>query len=101
MSGSEADARQVIRLARGSFAAYCPQCAAAMDLLAAPWCGCDGPQPSKLCPTCEQCACDHPDYTSAICWSEAPPLLRHFGFSRFFTVYESGAARPRAVRRRA
>ena len=92
---------QVIRLARGSFSAYCPQCATALDLLATPWCGCGAGHPSKICPTCDLCACDHPDYSSPICWSEPPALLRRFGFSRFFTVYESGATARPGVRKRA
>lgn len=81
---------QVIPLARGTWPAVCPQCNGAMDLLAAPWCGCGAGHPSKICPTCDLCACDHPDYGNPICWSEAPALLRRFGFARLFNVYECG-----------
>lgn len=84
---------------RGEFQAHCPQCGHQMDLLQAAWCGCTGSHPSKLCPMCDLCACSHPDYGNPICWEEAPPLLRRFGFARLFSLYAAGApARPRMRR---
>ena len=62
-----------------------------MDLLAAPWCGCGVGHPSKICPTCDLCACSHPDYGNPICWDPADEKLRRFGFTRLFSPYECGA----------
>lgn len=84
---------QVVPIIRGEFPARCPQCTHELDLLSAPWCGCMESHPSKLCPNCDLCACSHPDYGNPICWEEAPPPLRRFGFARLFSIYTVGIAR--------
>jgi hypothetical protein len=65
----------------------CPMCGKDFDLLAAPWCGCDRGHPSKLCPSCGKCVCDHPDYARATLWRDPPPALRTVGFDKLFVYY--------------
>lgn len=84
---------QVFPIVRGQYLARCPNCTNELDLLSAPWCGCLDSHPSKLCPTCDLCACDHPDYGNPICWEAAPPILKRFGFARLFSIYTLGIPR--------
>ncbi len=65
----------------------CPRCGADFDLLAAPWCGCGRGHPSKICPSCEQCLCSHPDYARPSSWFDPPAALRWAGFEKLFIYY--------------
>src|SRR3989442_1612074 len=50
----------------------CVYCQQRFDLFAARWCGHLDPEPSKICPSCEHCLCDHPAYHEPHFWKEAP-----------------------------
>jgi hypothetical protein len=65
----------------------CPRCGTEFDLVVVPWCGCDRGHPSKICPHCERCLCDHPDYGRAALWRDAPAALRTVGFDKLFIYY--------------
>jgi hypothetical protein len=67
--------------------ADCPRCRAPFDLLAACWCDCRRGHPSKICPSCRQCLCSHPDYGRPSSWLEAPAALRLAGFEKLFIYY--------------
>lgn len=64
----------------------CPYCAAQFDLFAAAWCR-DPEVPSKICPRCERCLCQHPAYQEPHFWKEAPPGFQRQGFERLFLYY--------------
>jgi hypothetical protein len=68
-------------------AVVCPLCGKDFELLSAPWCGCDRGHPSKICPRCERCLCQHPDYQRPSLWRDAPAALRARGFERLFVYY--------------
>jgi hypothetical protein len=67
----------------------CWHCGTEFDLLGAPWCGCGRrvDRPSKMCPSCFQCACMHPDYDNELFWGQAPRFLKEHGFDRLFYLY--------------
>ncbi len=65
----------------------CPMCHESFDLFAAPWCGHFGNEPSKLCPHCEACSCDHPAYDEPGFWRDPPAAFRANGFERLFLLY--------------
>jgi hypothetical protein len=77
----------VSQAADASHPVRCPRCAAPFDLLAAPWCGCTRGHPSKICPSCERCLCDHPDYDRPALWRDPPAALRTRGFEKLFIHY--------------
>jgi hypothetical protein len=62
-------------------------CQDEFDLFAAPWCGHCTDNPSKLCPHCERCSCEHPAYDEPNFWRDAPQPFRDHGFSRLFLLY--------------
>ena len=64
----------------------CPYCATSFDLFAARWCVHDG-EPSKLCPGCQRCVCDHPAYREPDFWKPAPRAFQDRGFQRLFLFY--------------
>ena len=57
--------------------------------MTAGWCGCGRGHPSKICPGCERCLCDHPEYDRPALWREAPPALRVAGFEKLFVAHEA------------
>lgn len=65
----------------------CPHCTSRFELFAADWCGCDGAPRSKVCPSCERCACDHPGYENPRLWMPASPAFVREGFERLFIAY--------------
>lgn len=65
----------------------CPYCEHCFDLFAAEWCAHQGVQPSKICPHCERCLCEHPAYSEPHFWKEPPGVFRDRGFSRLFLFY--------------
>jgi hypothetical protein len=66
---------------------HCPRCLVSFDLLAASWCDCRQGHPSKICPSCRQCLCSHPDYQRPSSWLDAPAALRLAGFEKLFIYY--------------
>jgi hypothetical protein len=73
--------------ARDTHQVPCPLCQREFDLFAAVWCAHAGDEPSKLCPNCQRCVCDHPAYAEPNFWKEAPPAFRQRGFQRLFLYY--------------
>ncbi len=65
----------------------CPGCHREFDLFSAPWCGHMHSEPSKLCPHCEACSCEHPAYGEPGFWKEPSPTFRANGFERLFILY--------------
>ncbi|MGD9762751.1 MAG: hypothetical protein AB7V27_03440 [Candidatus Binatia bacterium] len=65
----------------------CPLCQTEFDLFAAVWCPHIELEPSKICPSCAQCLCDHPAYREPNFWKEAPLVFRQHGFQRLFLYY--------------
>jgi hypothetical protein len=65
----------------------CPCCGIEFDLFAAPWCTHWEGVPSKVCPECERCACEHPAYSEPHFWKEAPRIFQAHGFDRLFLLY--------------
>lgn len=65
----------------------CPMCHESFDLFAAPWCEHFEHEPSKVCPSCGTCSCDHPAYGEPGFWREAPAAFRDKGFERLFLLY--------------
>ena len=65
----------------------CPLCQREFDLFAAVWCPHLDNEPSKVCPNCERCLCDHPAYGEPNFWKDAPPAFRQRGFQRLFLYY--------------
>jgi len=63
---------------------YCPE---TFDLMRAVWCGHAADLPSKICPRCGRCLCDHPMYRWSHLWHEAPARLRRHGFKMLFVLY--------------
>ncbi len=64
----------------------CPFCTKWFDLFAAGWCR-HHEEPSKICPHCERCACEHPAYQEPHYWKEAPLAFKREGFERLFLFY--------------
>jgi hypothetical protein len=64
----------------------CLYCAHPFDLFAASWCAHDH-EPSKLCPSCQRCLCDHPAYREPHFWKPAPMGFQYRGFRRLFLFY--------------
>jgi hypothetical protein len=44
-------------------------------------------EPSKICPACRRCLCDHPAYQEPNFWKDAPAAFRQRGFQRLFLYY--------------
>lgn len=65
----------------------CPYCGDGFDLFTAAWCTHQGDQPSKLCPACDRCVCDHPAYGDPLFWKSAPSGFQERGFQRLFLFY--------------
>jgi hypothetical protein len=65
----------------------CPLCRHEFDLFAATWCSHLDGEPSKLCPSCQQCLCEHPAYLEPNFWKDAPLAFRQQGFQRLFLFY--------------
>jgi len=65
----------------------CPLCHAEFDLFAAVWCAHYAAEPSKICPRCRRCMCDHPAYEEPNFWKDAPPAFQRRGFQRLFLYY--------------
>ena len=65
----------------------CPLCQEEFDLFAATWCEHLEGEPSKRCPHCRQCLCDHPAYREPNFWKDAPLAFRQQGFQRLFLFY--------------
>ena len=61
-------------------------CANAFDLFAASWC-LDAEEPSKVCPHCHRCMCQHPAYRESHFWQQAPLGFQRQGFQRLFLYY--------------
>jgi len=69
-------------------AVVCAYCANPFDLFAASWClDAKEPEPSKVCPHCERCMCDHPAYGEPHFWKQAPLGFQRQGFQRLFLYY--------------
>jgi len=64
----------------------CPYCATRFDLFAAAWCQ-DTREPSKVCPHCQRCMCEHPAYQEPHFWKQAPLGFQRQGFERLFLYY--------------
>jgi hypothetical protein len=67
----------------------CPYCGTDFDLFSATWCehlGTDR-EPSKLCPSCRRCLCEHPAYGEPHFWKEAPRAFQAKGFRQLFLFY--------------
>jgi predicted amidophosphoribosyltransferase len=64
----------------------CAYCANAFDLFAASWC-LDAEEPSKVCPHCQRCMCQHPAYGEPHFWGQAPLGFQRQGFQRLFLYY--------------
>jgi predicted amidophosphoribosyltransferase len=64
----------------------CPYCAHRFDLFSARWCP-HLREPSKICPNCARCLCEHPAYRNPHYWSDAPLGFRRRGFQRLFLFY--------------
>lgn len=74
---------------RGAAAAHtvvCPYCATPFDLFDAAWCA-HVNEPSKVCPRCDRCLCQHPAYQEPHFWKEAPLAFQRHGFQRLFLYY--------------
>ena len=65
----------------------CPLCRTEFDLFAATWCSHLDGEPSKICPSCQQCLCEHPAYLEPNFWKDAPLAFRQQGFQRLFLFY--------------
>lgn len=65
----------------------CPLCLVLFDLFEAAWCDHSALEPSKLCPACRRCLCEHPEYSQPELWKEAPLAFRRNGFRRLFVRY--------------
>jgi hypothetical protein len=65
----------------------CPYCGNVFDLFAAKWCEHFDREPSKVCPHCQSCLCNHPAYGEPLFWKEAPKAFRAKGFSKLFLFY--------------
>ncbi len=63
----------------------CPVCTQRFDLFTATWC--THPEPSKVCPHCDHCVCEHPAYQEPLFWKEAPLGFKREGFQRLFLYY--------------
>ncbi|MEO8601757.1 MAG: hypothetical protein ABI629_04180 [bacterium] len=74
-------------LARVTHSVPCPLCQREFDLFAAVWCPHAADEPSKTCPHCQRCACDHPAYGEPNFWKDAPAAFRQRGFQRLFLYY--------------
>ena len=66
---------------------HCPYCQTEFELFAAVWCEHLDGEPSKLCPACRRCVCEHPAYAEPHFWKEAPTAFRAEGFRRLFLFY--------------
>ncbi len=64
----------------------CPYCAGSFDLFGAAWCR-HQREPSKVCPLCGRCLCEHPSYQEPRFWKDAPLGFRRRGFQRLFLLY--------------
>jgi hypothetical protein len=65
----------------------CIYCRAEFDLFGATWCGHRNHHPSKICPLCLMCLCQHPLYKDPRQWLEAPPAFLRHGFRQVFILY--------------
>ena len=63
---------------------YCPE---KFRLVHADWCAHEPDPPSKICPRCRRCLCNHPMYHWQHLWHEAPAPLQRHGFKLLFVLY--------------
>lgn len=65
----------------------CIYCRAEFDLFGATWCSHRNHHPSKICPRCLMCLCQHPLYQDPRQWLDAPPAFQRQGFRQLFILY--------------
>ncbi len=65
----------------------CPYCRNPFDVFTADWCTDPLDEPSKICPHCGRCLCQHPAYQEPHFWKEAPLAFQRQGFQRLFLFY--------------
>lgn len=65
----------------------CPYCGNQFELFSATWCAHRSDKPSKLCPHCRRCMCEHPAYAEPRFWKEAPLGFQKQGFRQLFLYY--------------
>ena len=75
------------RVACQTHVVRCPCCHTEFELFEAVWCAHVDREPSKLCPTCGRCVCEHPAYAEPHFWKDAPMAFRAEGFQRLFLFY--------------
>lgn len=71
----------------GAHPVRCPYCLIEFDLFTAPWCEHFDGQPSKVCPSCRRCLCEHPAYAEPLFWKDAPAAFQSEGFKKLFLFY--------------
>lgn len=64
----------------------CPYCSGRFDVFGAAWC-LHVDEPSKVCPQCSRCLCEHPAYQEPHFWKDAPVAFQKQGFQRLFLYY--------------
>ncbi len=84
LSGHRTD---TVRTAPSIHLVCCPYCQRRFNLFAASWCPHQEGEPSKVCPYCDSCLCEHPAYSEPHFWTEAPPAFQKRGFGRLFLFY--------------
>lgn len=72
---------------RAQHVVLCVYCENQFDLFAAAWCEHQELEPSKICPFCAQCVCQHPAYAEPHFWKQAPIAFERQGFRRLFLFY--------------
>jgi hypothetical protein len=65
----------------------CPYCDNQFELFTAAWCAHPSDRPSKICPHCRRCLCEHPAYDEPRFWKEAPRGFQRQGFRQLFLYY--------------
>jgi hypothetical protein len=86
-NGKKARRGRCRRLVRETHVVHCPHCQTEFELFAAMWCEHVEREPSKRCPACRRCLCDHPAYIEPHFWKDAPMAFRAEGFRQLFLLY--------------
>lgn len=61
----------------------CWKCRKDFDLLAAKWC--KHKEPTKICPHCGECVCEHPEIKNPKRWRKAPRWMKEkYGIYELF-----------------